>query len=254
MDSVQQLTARCQSKSDLIQLSQLEIIQMSGPTLCGVINKFPSRNDCAHFGDKCDGTGDEPGDSYDERRKHAIDGRFIDVSFESFATSDDLRDNDEDGGEEGSTEDEIEFHGEYAYFCAMSFREQAKYMATMRSKICAMIGVSTLDWEPSDAFILDAIQDETPNDVLKEMAYAAYLAMPEPYEFNPSDVEPELPVDDDCIRVSQQGSSGKSDRPQDFDLGRSYRTRSKESNSRKKKCWHSHRRETIRRNSEFYFE
>ena len=31
---------------------------MSGPTLCGVINKFPSRNDCAHLGDMCDGTGD----------------------------------------------------------------------------------------------------------------------------------------------------------------------------------------------------
>ncbi len=225
---------------------------MSGPTLCGVINKFPSKNDCSHLGDMCDGTGDEPGDSYDERCKYAIDGRFIDVSFDSFCTADDLRDADEEG-EEGSTEDEIEMQGEYAHFCAMSFRQQAKYVATMRAKICALIGVSSQSWEPSDAFILDAIQDETPNDVLKDMAYAAYLASYDPFEQNPSDVEPELPADDDCIRVPQQGSSGKSDQLRDFDHGRSYRTRCKESNSRKKKCWHSHRRETIRRDTEHFF-
>ncbi len=227
---------------------------MSGPTLCGVINKFPSNNDCAHFGDMCDGTGDEPGDSYDERRKYAIDGRYYDVSFEGFCTSDDLRDADDNEDEEGSTEDDIEVRGEYAHFCAMSFRQQAAYMATMRVQICSLIGVSSLDWEPSDAFILDAIQDETPNEALKEMAYAAYLATPVPHECNPSDVEPDLPAADDLIRVSQQGSSGKSEIPQDFGLSRSYRTRCKESNSRKKKCWHSNRRETIRRNADFFLE
>lgn len=107
--------------------------------------------------------------------------------------------------DEGYEPDE-EMRSAYVSFCMMSEREQERYIAQQKLYICALIGVSFHDWEPSDAFILEAIQDETPDDMLKEMAYAAYLATPLPPEGNPSDeyVGPGLGEEDDLIRVSQQ--------------------------------------------------
>jgi hypothetical protein len=108
-------------------------------------------------------------------------------------------------GEEYETPDG-EVRGTYAAFCAMSLREQTTFMYRLTMHICDSIGVSICEWEPSDAFVLDAIQDELTNDELRKRAYSAYLATPFPHEGNPSDEDTDLigREEDDTIRISQQ--------------------------------------------------
>jgi hypothetical protein len=86
----------------------------------------------------------------------------------------------------------------------MSSREQNRFIALMKKRICEMIGVGSADyWEPSDEFILEIIEDETPEAEIYEMARAAYLAAPLPPEDNPSDEELGPDLSADLIRISQ---------------------------------------------------
>lgn len=115
----------------------------------------------------------------------------------------DADDNEREGEDEGYNADD-EVRGIRARFAAMTTREQDRFIAKMKVRICSMIGASYFDWQPSDEFILDIIEDETPEDAIYEMARAAYLATPIPCEDNPSDEkEPEQDEGADLIRLSK---------------------------------------------------
>ena len=73
---------------------------------------------------------------------------------------------------------------------------------------CTLIGVSPSDWEPSDEFILDAIQNGFSDAELRHAAYAAYSATSHSVEFNPMDEDTDLigREDDDLILIGQQSA------------------------------------------------
>lgn len=49
-----------------------------GLSLNGELYKFPSRMDCILLGDACDGSGDEPGDAFDDRVRTTLGGAWVD--------------------------------------------------------------------------------------------------------------------------------------------------------------------------------
>lgn len=238
---------------------------MPGISLSGEMNSFAYDQELLGF---CPHDNNEPaGDSFHDRCTRKIEGIWIDtrdpkgkVCLESDDEHDArLRQEDDEADDDASEDDDVaydaenEVRGPYARFCAMNRREQERLIEETKDLICDLIGVSSRDWRPTTEFVLEAIQDETPMEELRQDSRRRYLGTRTQRPLGSSHAD-HVSEHADVIRVAQQGSSGKSETPQDFGLGRSYRTRCKESNSRKKKCWHSNRRETIRRNADFFLE
>jgi len=186
---------------------------MPGMTLCGEALMFAHDQDLLNC---CPDNLDEPaGDDFETRCRNKLSGGGWINPQVGYITQEDIdamngveaadgdTDDDDDGEDEGYNADD-EVRGIRARFAAMTTREQNRFVAEMKLRICFMIGASYFDWEPSDEFILEIIEDETPDAVLYEIARAAYLATPIPYEDNPSDEkEPEQDEGTDLIRISQ---------------------------------------------------
>lgn len=180
---------------------------MPGMTLCGEALTFAHDAQLLGF---CLDNPDEPaGDDFETRcRNKLLGGAWIDPQV-GYLTQEDVdamngvveAASDTDDEEESYDADD-EVRGIRASFCAMSSREQNRFIAKMKLRICSLIGASYFDWEPSDEFILEIIEDETPEDAIFEMARAAYLAAPVPPEDNPSDdKEPDEDEGADKIRI-----------------------------------------------------
>lgn len=214
----------------------------------------------AHDGQLCGyclSNPDDPfGDSFDDRcRNKLMGGAYID-SREGGQTPQEVIAHligVDDGEDDESYLDDDAPSSQYELYCAMSMRNQAVYLAKFKVRICNLLGVSYLDWEPADALALDAIQDNTPDDVLRDQAYAAYMAEPVPDEDNPSDEYPELGEDDDSV-APHQDLEGVVRLDCEFSYGRRERDRRLVSNSLGKRHWKCARRETMRRNWDFFNE
>ncbi|OGZ05738.1 MAG: hypothetical protein A2845_01145 [Candidatus Lloydbacteria bacterium RIFCSPHIGHO2_01_FULL_49_22] len=148
-----------------------------------------------------------------------------------------------------------ELRGTYALFCDMDARQQSQFIYKMTMHICALIGVSACDWEPSQEFVLDAIQDELSDKDLKKAALEVYVL--------PCEEEPDQPVagndfttDPDLIRIAQQSSRLRvllNYDEEDAKEGRSAR-RGLSVNGRNRACFYSGRRAlSIRRDSDALF-
>lgn len=143
--------------------------------------------------------------SYDELKGDLLTigwNNHLMTALEVVDMNGDRTDGDNDDDEEGYDADD-EVRGIRARFYAMTLREQNRFIAKTKLRICSMIGANSFDWEPSDEFILEIIEDETPEDAIFEMARAAYLAAPLPPEDNPSDEEPSEDESADKIRIGQ---------------------------------------------------
>lgn len=79
--------------------------------------------------------------------------------------------------EEGdSFQHDGEVRGLYARFCAMNTVEQDVLIDDIKTHLCSLIYTHPSEWAPSTAFVLDLIEDETPEEELCQMVLDLYLA------------------------------------------------------------------------------
>ncbi len=120
----------------------------------------------------------------------------------------DMNGNAERDDEEGH-EPSDEVRGIFARFCAMNERQQTKFMYDLTMHICKLIGVSVTDWEPSDEFVLEAIEEELSDDEFQERALDAYLSRIQPDEDNQGRGLTFISCEEaDRIHVGQQSTRG----------------------------------------------
>lgn len=234
-------------------------------TLCGEALTFA--HDARLLGFCLDSTDEPVGESFDElcanknnarHYGHAwFDSRDPTALPQDLVTQD--GDTDVDVDDEGSYVQNDEVRSMYARFCAMNEVQQTKFMYDVTMHICASIGVSICDWEPTDEFVLDAIENDLSDEALKEIALAMFYATAVSLEGNPSDEDHEV------VDVSRQGSCTQSSAERDAEATQIERLEAelrqrgssdvgKVVNSRNRACFYSNRRAlSIRRNYEELF-
>lgn len=151
-----------------------------------------------------------------------------------------------------------ELRGTYARFCDMTGAEQTKFVYEVTMHICALVGVSVCDWEPSDEFVLDAIQDELSDEDLKKAALEIYVPPVTHVKREPSSVGGEFDVatDPELIGISQQSTRFKKHltRDEEDEKDKKRHRRGLSTNGRNRACFYSGRRAlSIRRDSEHCF-
>ncbi len=231
-------------------------------TLCGEALTFA--HDATLLGICLDSTDEPVGESFDELCANKNNARhYGHVWFDSrdpVAFPQDLvtpdGDTDVDADDEGSYVQNEEVRGGRARFCAMNEAQQTMFMYKVTMHICALIGVSICDWEPSDEFVLDAIENDLSDEALTEIALAMYYATAVSPEGNPSDEDHEVVDVADFVGDSQRSSRVRTLLTYDEEEARANRSdrRGLWLNSRNRACFYSNRRAlSIRRNYEELF-
>jgi hypothetical protein len=140
-------------------------------TLIGELSFF--HHDASLLGYAPDERDEPAGDDFDTRCKAKRVGVWIDPNEGVWDGNTPDEDNEENGdscGVDGEVRDL------YARFIAMTSTEQDVLIDDIKVHLCDLIDVHPMDWAPSTEFVLDIIEEETPDAALGAMVLALYFS------------------------------------------------------------------------------